>query len=602
MHYLFEMRPTRPGYRLQRLELFNWGTFDSTAGHVFRFEPAGRTALLVGHNGSGKSTLVDAILTLLVEPRKRNYNVAAGARKTERTEKSYIRGAYARTSDDANAAIVKYLRPQGSNLTAISAVFADEQLGTAFTLCQVLHLTADGATTKLFAVADEARELKDDLAGVRQSDAIAGHLERLGYTTTKKFVQYRSWLTRRTGMLPKAMDMFNQTVAVKDIQSLNDFIRQHMLERHDWQEKVSRLLSHFHDLSVAHQELVRARRAAELLQPVEKLGLRYRDQSAALASRELQLAAADTFFREQTVALLEPEIAAQQAQLAILDGTIERIKTEQRTTTEQLRLLRNELEQAGGERLRAIPQLVELERNRLDQKKIEFDRYHKLLKRADVDQVVGSAEKLVAVRAELRSIVDRSDQQLQTLHQKYDELVIARGTRRDARREEQAELEALADRTTNVSPKLAMLRDRLCADLNLKSADVPFAAELISIDVEHRRWEASAELVLRSFALSLLVPEPYYQRVRGYINRTKLADGRGEGQRLDYLLVGRGAEATGDRLHAQSLLRKLKFRDRHPLATWVRGELRAAIRLPLLRDARRIQPDTSVGHDREPAH
>jgi predicted ATPase with chaperone activity len=66
-------------------------------------------------------------------------------------------------------------------------------------------------------------------------------------------------------MRGKAMDMFNQTVAVKDIESLNKFIRGHMLEAHDWREKVNRLLTHFHDLSVAHQELVRARKAEALL-------------------------------------------------------------------------------------------------------------------------------------------------------------------------------------------------------------------------------------------------------------------------------------------------------------------------------------------------
>ncbi len=54
MDYLIDTRSKRPGYRLHRLELFNWGTFDSTDGQVFRFEPEGRTSLLVGHNGSGK--------------------------------------------------------------------------------------------------------------------------------------------------------------------------------------------------------------------------------------------------------------------------------------------------------------------------------------------------------------------------------------------------------------------------------------------------------------------------------------------------------------------------------------------------------------------
>ncbi len=51
------------GFRLQRLEVYNWGTFDK---RVWSLQPDGRNCLLTGDIGSGKSTLVDAITTLLV--------------------------------------------------------------------------------------------------------------------------------------------------------------------------------------------------------------------------------------------------------------------------------------------------------------------------------------------------------------------------------------------------------------------------------------------------------------------------------------------------------------------------------------------------------
>src|SRR5579872_3766347 len=179
--HLFDVPPERPGYRLHRLELFNWGTFDSTSGTIYRFEPEGRTSLLVGCNGSGKSTIVDAVLTLLVPSPIRNYNVAAGAKKTERTEKSYIRGAYGRISDEFDSTVIKYLRPKGNHLSALLAVFRDEQLGQAFTLCQVLYIGTDGLSEKILGLADEIRDLKHDLAGLKSSDAIRQHLQRLGY-------------------------------------------------------------------------------------------------------------------------------------------------------------------------------------------------------------------------------------------------------------------------------------------------------------------------------------------------------------------------------------------------------------------------------------
>ncbi|MBQ2137449.1 MAG: AAA family ATPase, partial [Selenomonas sp.] len=79
------------GFRLERLEVYNWGTFD---GQVWSLDLNGEMSLLTGDVGSGKSTLVDALLTLLVPPRKVTYNKAADASAKERNLASYVRGYY----------------------------------------------------------------------------------------------------------------------------------------------------------------------------------------------------------------------------------------------------------------------------------------------------------------------------------------------------------------------------------------------------------------------------------------------------------------------------------------------------------------------------
>src|SRR5258708_3980092 len=128
-----------PGFRLHKLEVYNWGTFDSTAGEVHTFRPAGNTSLLIGQNGSGKSTLVDALLTLLVRPAVRNYNVAAGAHKQERDERTYIKGAHGRSSrGEDNRAEVQLLRTGGSHYSALLACFRNERSDRTFTVALLL--------------------------------------------------------------------------------------------------------------------------------------------------------------------------------------------------------------------------------------------------------------------------------------------------------------------------------------------------------------------------------------------------------------------------------------------------------------------------------
>src|SRR4249919_3814885 len=87
-----------PGTRLQRLEVYNWGTFNS---RVWSFDVGGRNCLLTGDIGSGKSTLVDAVTTLLLPAHRIAYNKAAGAQNRERDLRSYVLGFYKSERNEA---------------------------------------------------------------------------------------------------------------------------------------------------------------------------------------------------------------------------------------------------------------------------------------------------------------------------------------------------------------------------------------------------------------------------------------------------------------------------------------------------------------------
>ncbi|HJT55031.1 MAG TPA: ATP-binding protein [Ktedonobacteraceae bacterium] len=115
---------TTSGFRLQQLEVYNWGTFNQ---RIWRVISSGSTALLTGANGSGKSTLADALLTLFVPYSRRTYNQASGTEKhRERNESTYVRGAWSKQKDrESSAANVQYLRGKDS-YSVLLAVFANE--------------------------------------------------------------------------------------------------------------------------------------------------------------------------------------------------------------------------------------------------------------------------------------------------------------------------------------------------------------------------------------------------------------------------------------------------------------------------------------------
>ncbi len=574
----YQAMPQSSGFRLHQLEVYNWGTFDSSQGQVHSVVPRGRTSLLVGQNGSGKSTLVDALLTLLVPSGIRNYNVAAGAKKSERGERSYVRGAYGRNGDGDAANLVKYLRPGTAHYSALLAVFTDETLNQSFTLCQVFHQTSDGGIEKTFAMASEARSLAADLSGIERSDEVRGRLRQHGYRTTKKYVEYEAWIARKTGMRAKAMDMFNQTVAVKDIHSLNDFLRRHMLESHDWRDKVQRLLSHFNDLASAHRELSRVQQAHDLLLPIERLGASYQQHAAELANAQQRLAASEAYFRKQTERLFEPELAQGRKRFAEVLQNKSRLADEMQQLRDSLRQLQNALEDSGGERSRTLPILIAREQAILHAKQHEFRRFHNALQSWGSREVANNESQFALLRNQVADEFPARRQAYQDALKQQAKMTASLAALDADLDQQQQEIAQLAARTGNLPASLVTVRQRLCEDLQIAESELPFAAELIALDPAEQRWQPAIELVLRGFALSMLVNESHYRQVRSYVEQVALVDARGVGQKLVYLRVPvpavRDNSVEQARPHAaQSLVNKLTFHPTHTLADWVRQEI-----------------------------
>ena len=144
------------GYRLHELSVLNWGTFHNP---VYSMRPDGRTSMITGRNGSGKSNIVDALLTLLVPNRVRNYNVASSqAGSRERNERDYVLGAYSEIHDITTGQGRKEtLRKPGESYTVLLAHFYNEAYKSDVSIAQILWCLPSGKIDKIYLV--EKRKL-----------------------------------------------------------------------------------------------------------------------------------------------------------------------------------------------------------------------------------------------------------------------------------------------------------------------------------------------------------------------------------------------------------------------------------------------------------
>jgi uncharacterized protein YPO0396 len=556
----------RSGFRLDRLEVYNWGTFD---GRVWTFETGGRNGLLTGDIGSGKSTIVDAITTLLLPANRISYNKAAGAETKERSLRSYVLGYWkSERSEVTGTTRPAQLRGPGS-YSVIVGVFTNLGYDLTVTLAQVFWLR-DGNTgqpDRFYVVADRDLSVTGDFAEFGTDIAsLKKRLRAAGARTHDHFPDYGKDFRRRLGIeSEQAMDLFHQTVSMKSVGNLNDFVRGHMLEPFDAAAWTERLVAHFEDLTKAHDAVRRAQAQLELLGPLLADCDAHDRAGADIADLTGQRDALRFFFAGRKARLLEEQIGGLEQQRAGRETELKKLKADVAgLRTDEKRL---ELERAGhgGHRL------AEIERELADTaaaraaRQEKAERYGELLARAGMDPVQ-TAEQFAARQRQVAAAAAAVSEEQADSQNRLTEAAVEAKSRDAEAAELNAELRSLQSRQTSIPKRSLDLRRTLCDQLGLAETDLPFAGELIQVRPEEADWEGAAERVLHGFALSILVPDGEYPAVSDWINDHHL------GTRLVYYRVPASVSAGPGAPPGHLLSAKLDIKD-GPFYPWLEREL-----------------------------
>ena len=532
-----ELPNVRAGYRLHHLEVYNWGTFDA---RPWRLTVGADTALLTGDIGSGKSTLVDALTTLLLPAHRIAYNKAAGADSRERTLRSYVEGYFkSERVDETSRSRPVGLRTDKQTYSVILGVFTNEGYGETVTLAEVFQQRdATGQPYRFYAIAPRGLAIREDFAGFGDSlNDLRKRLRDHGVEVFDDFKKYDTSFRRLLGIRsPQALELFHQTVSMKSVGNLNEFVRDHMLEPADAAGRISEIIQHFEDLTKAHDAVKRAREQLDALAPVVAAAGKYDAAQAERAELERQRGAVRLFVAESRSQLLGQEIAQ-------LEAEIERGESEQAEARRRLDVLAGEhdsliAEQAreGGNRISELERLAREARQQGAERAQRRSSFDAAVAAAGLAPV-GDAAAFGALAATVEQSRPRLDARRGELDARKNDLI---GSTRELAAQVgqiRSELGSLARRTSNLPREQVGLREQLCADLKLRPEQLPYAGELLDVAEGSAEWRGAAERVLRGFALSLLVPGELYEAVAGWVDARRLAyrdNGAERGAKLVY--------------------------------------------------------------------
>jgi uncharacterized protein YPO0396 len=554
------------GFRLQQLEVYNWGTFDA---RVWVLNPHGENALLTGDIGSGKSTLVDAVTTLLVPAHRIAYNKAAGADSKERSLRSYVLGHYKSERNETTGNAKPVALRDHNNYSVILGTFHNAGYDQTVTLAQVFWMKEPhGQPARLFVCAERALSIAADFANFGTDiPALRKKLRGLGTEVFDSFPPYGAWFRRRFGIEnEQALELFHQTVSMKSVGNLTDFVRSHMLEPFEVAPRITALIGHFDDLNRAHEAVLKAKRQMERLAPLTDDCERYAKLTQQVEILRACREALRYYAAGLKLGLLDKRIAGLNADWERQDSQVKRgegLRDNQRV--EESELKRN-IAENGGDRLERLDAEIRKKDLECETRKRKAQHYAELV-RAVGEHPVGDEAAFQALRQRLSDMAESA----QEADVRYQNDVTEHGVSlRQGKQEHDAllaEVGSLKSRRSNIPAEQVAMRAALCRALDLPESEISFAGELLQVREDERDWEGAAERMLRSFGLSLLVPDAHYAAVADWVDQTHL---RG---RLVFFRIRSGVRRDLPVLQADSLARKLAIKPDSPFYDWLEREV-----------------------------
>ncbi len=554
------------GFRLQRLEVLNWGTFN---GRVWVFELNGNNILLTGDIGSGKSTLVDAVTTLLVPAQRIAYNKAAGADSKERSLKSYVLGHFkSERNEESGLARPVSLRNEKS-LSVLLGVFYNKGYDQSVTLAQVFWIKeGQPQPARFFVGAERELTIAGDFTGFGGDvSRLKKRLRSLGAEIEETFPKYGSWYRRRFGIEnEQAMELFHQTISMKSVGNLTEFVRLHMLEAFEVEPRMEALIRHFDDLNRAHLAVVRAKQQVERLTPLVQASRHY----GAVMEEVMQLrecrSGLGTFFAEMRLDLVLKRLSDLELEWLKQEAKVKKADLERQHQQIRLDEVRRAIMENGGDRLERLALDIKQREGVRDARKARAVRYADLLESLD-ETMPRSQDDFLGQLQTFRELREHEKNQEQALQNDQTEEEVHLRQVRDEHRLIDVEISSLRKRRSNIDLRQIEIRTALCLALNIHETDMPFAGELIQVRDEEKDWEGAAERILRGFGLSLLVPEAHYASVVEWVDRSHLKG------RLVYFNVRTRRPGEMPALSGRSLVRKLAVKPDAVFYDWLDREL-----------------------------
>jgi uncharacterized protein YPO0396 len=510
-------------WRLARVDVLNWGTFDG----LHSIDVARKGHLFTGASGSGKSSLLDAIATVLTPDRWLRFNAAAQestARNDDRSLVSYVRGAWSREADEnMDRAVSTYLRPKPT----WSGILLRYENGrdAPVTAVRLFHLrgsSVDKSDLRDTCFLDRGEVGLLDFrkfasAGIDVRRIKAAWPDAI-VTQSGTHKPFYAKLRRLLGIgSENALHLLHKTQSAKNLGTLDQLFRSFMLDEPGTFARAENAVDQFGELSRAHEHVVELRHQVDQLRIVEESIVGYDAAATASSAAERLISLIEPFQNQYTVQLATNErglLVTRRARAADAAHRAEATRTDAVERMFSAQRASQALGSADVDRLRE--RVAEAEKSATETT-TRWKRFAEQLGSVDIDAPT-TGESFAELRETSRASLAVASPQ--AAHDHDDSRTFFDARNEIARID--GEITELRKSRSNLPAELLRARKQLAQELGLSEAALPFAGELIEVRPSFAEWTGAIERVLSPLASALLVRDEYLADVRRRVERRNL--------------------------------------------------------------------------------
>lgn len=568
--FLFD--DSQAGFRLNTLQIYNWGVLQNNK--IFSFDFDNKSTLLTGRNGSGKTTIVDAIITLMVPKRYRFYNQSSSGdmKDKDRNEESYVLGAYGTASDEASlSGKTKFLRDKNC-ISIINGIFSNEMTGQTVSLIQVRYFTSSelvayaGVTEEKLLIEDINRILKtEDTKFDRDKKWRQVLKNKCGtdFWDSDNFSKYAARFKNLFGLREdsenKALKLFAQIVGMKELGNLNDFIRQKMIEGIDVDTEFENLQDNYEKLIQCENEIAKTKFQLELLEPVIETGKNIEESDRNREKLQSDQSTVPAWYANTAIGILNQEIYERTAEKDSLEEQNKIVKQNIENLSADIEVLSNN---SGILLVNEKERQIKDKQKDLDFTKRQREVYEYNLYKLGIKYPYTEEDFLRTGKTVLDAKEELSKNR-ETQTDKTVDLTIKERETESQLNELSSELESLGNRSSNIPLKNIEIRKRIADGIGISDQAIPFVGELLQVKEEEQKWNYAIEILLHNLALTLLVNEKNYKSVTEYVNNNDMK-GRVVYLRTD-LQLGKGVPEV----KSDTVLGKLNIKEGNDFSSWI---------------------------------